>query len=152
MHIFFSTSDPELKTLYKNHEHFHEGDSGFDLYMPETVVIPKNSTKIISTNVILKMKDDIRDLNYISYFLMPRSSLAKTSFRQANSVALIDAGYNGTLGVAIDNISNEDKVIEKHTRLFQVCSPNLKSFKSVNFVERFEETSRGTGGFGSTGK
>ena len=50
----------------------------------------------------------------------------------------------------VDNISEEDFVIEPNTRLFQLCSPTLSPI-TFEIVNSLSETSRGTGGLGSTG-
>jgi dUTP pyrophosphatase len=84
----------------------------------------------------------------------------------ANSVGIIDAGYRGDLIAAIDTIgifgSNDIwhiwketlSPIKKYDRYFQVCAPDLSPFL-VHIVETEEnlgpKTSRGSGGFGSTG-
>ena len=76
---------------------------------------------------------------------------AKTSLRLANSVGIIDAGYRGTLKAIVDNIDTKNKVmIAKGTRLFQICSPTLEPI-TYEVVETLSETSRGSGGLGSTG-
>ena len=68
----------------------------------------------------------------------------------SNSVGIMDAGYRGNFMVPVDNLSDEDFVIEKHTRLFQVVSSTLDTI-NVELVKHLSLTERGTGGFGSTG-
>lgn len=100
------------------------------------------------------------------FYLYPRSSISKTRMRLANSVGIIDAGYRGDLIAAVDTIglfgSNDIwhvwketlSPIKKYDRYFQVCAPDLSSFL-VHIVPTESElgtlTTRGTGGFGSTG-
>jgi dUTPase len=100
------------------------------------------------------------------FYLYPRSSISKTRMRLANSVGIIDAGYRGDLIAAVDTIglfgSNDIwhvwketlSPIKKYDRYFQVCAPDLSPFL-VHIVETEAElsapTTRGTGGFGSTG-
>ncbi len=69
----------------------------------------------------------------------------------ANGVGIIDKGYNGNIKVPVDNMSNEDFVIKKGSRYFQLCSGDLTPIKYMTFADALQETSRGTGGFGSTG-
>lgn len=101
------------------------------------------------------------------FYLYPRSSISKTRMRLANSVGIIDAGYRGDLIAAVDTIGvfgstdiwhiwNETlSPIKKYDRYFQVCAPDLSPF-IVHIVETEQElsppTTRGTGGFGSTGQ
>ena len=100
------------------------------------------------------------------FYLYPRSSISKTRMRLANSVGIIDAGYRGDLIAAVDTIGLFGSTdiwhvwketlspIKKYDRYFQVCAPDLSPFL-VHIVEREEElsppTTRGHGGFGSTG-
>ena len=86
----------------------------------------------------------------LSYMVLPRSSIIKTPLRMSNSIGIMDAGYRGNFMVPIDNLSDEEFVIEKHTRLFQVISSNLNNI-DVKIVNKLSASQRGSGGFGSTG-
>ena len=74
----------------------------------------------------------------------------KSPLRLANSVGIIDAGYRGNIMGIVDNISQEDFMIEAGSRMFQLCSPILSPI-SFQLSDELSETSRGEGGFGSTG-
>lgn len=150
MHLLLQTNNTELRQVYETHSTFHEGDSGFDLFTAEDVIVePGKISHIIDLQVSCEALNKERN---ISYYLYPRSSMgAKTSLRLANSVGIIDAGYRGTLKAIVDNIDTENKVvIAKGTRLFQICSPTLEPI-TYEVVETLSETSRGLGGLGSTG-
>ncbi len=125
-------------------------DCGIDLFCPNDVKI-KNST--LSNKVPMGIKCSMTFGGMFSgYYLYPRSSMgAKTPIRLSNSVGIIDAGYRGELGIALDNIRNKPFKIEKGWRLVQACSNDLMPFK-VEFVNELNETRRGEGGFGSTGQ
>jgi len=100
------------------------------------------------------------------FYLYPRSSISKTRMRLANSVGIIDAGYRGDLIAAVDTIGVFGSTdiwhvwketlspIKKYDRYFQVCAPDLSPFL-VHLVDTEQElsppTTRGHGGFGSTG-
>ena len=86
-----------------------------------------------------------------SFMLVPRSSIFRTPLRQANNIGIIDSGYRGHIMVPVDNHSNEDYIIKNGERLFQLVHPSLKPI-SIEIVEDLDETKRGSGGFGSTGK
>ena len=89
----------------------------------------------------------------VGYFLYPRSSTGtKTPLRLANSIGIIDAGYRGNYIAAFDNIREPVFTVERLQRLVQICPPNLTYPMRVELVEELEETDRGAGGFGSTGK
>ena len=63
--------NPELDDLYKNHHQFHEGDSGFDLYVPHTTTLKMGETKFIDLEIKTEMVESVEN---ISYQLFPRSS------------------------------------------------------------------------------
>jgi dUTPase len=100
------------------------------------------------------------------YYMYPRSSLSKTQLRLANSVGIIDAGYRGHLMGMFDvvNIPNDpaasddkdaDYFGKKFDRYLQICAPALVPIivEIVDLKEELgEETERGDGGFGSTGR
>ena len=81
----------------------------------------------------------------------PRSGLAlKKGITVLNSPGTIDADYRGEIGVILINLSNEDFVIENGERIAQLV---IAKYEQAEFIEvnELSETSRGTGGFGSTG-
>lgn len=132
-------------------------DSGFDLASPVNLSVDA-STLFLDFKVKAAMyKSDTRiDLNHLepekytpsAYYLYPRSSISKTSFRLANSVGIIDRGYRGNIGAYFDCKQGE---IETGQRLVQLCSPTLDPFHVV-ITDSLTFTERGANGFGSTGK
>ena len=88
----------------------------------------------------------------ISYMLVPRSSISKTGLRMSNSIGIIDSGYDGKIMACVDNFGHPHE-IKQGERLFQIVAPNLAQLKVVVLEddEDFENTTRGSGGFGSTG-
>ena len=132
----------EIEELYNNHQHFHKGDSGLDLYCPEDIIIPGNEMGTINFGIKCEASS--------GYWLIPRSSITKTPLRMANSIGVIDIGYRGDIMAKVDNIKNEEYHIEKGTRLFQIVAPTHSPIK-FTVVKELSETSRGVGGFGSTG-
>ena len=145
-------------------------DSGFDLVCPEIISrSEENDTISIDTKLIgLKVKAAAYEVrNFIpsqsselsndlcrAYDLCVRSSIYKTSFRLANNVGIIDSSYRGALHAAMDYNKgygkNTDKLV-KRNRYWQIVMPNREPFK-VYIVKKLNETERGDGGLGSTGK
>lgn len=121
-----------------------EGNSGYDLYLPNDVVFPAGSVVKVDFGIAMKT------VSGSGFWLLPRSSMAKTVLRLANSVGLIDPTYRGPLIGAFHNISDHDITITRGTRLVQVALPSLLPFK-VKFRDSLDATERGEGGFGSTG-
>lgn len=124
-------------------------DSGFDLYCVEDVTILPWQVGTINSGIacspVFSNKDDIS-----GYYLYPRSSISKTPLMLANSIGIIDANYTGTILSKVRNMSDKPYNVTKGTSLFQLCTPNLKPFSEVIFVDKLEDTDRGNNGFGST--
>jgi dUTP pyrophosphatase len=87
--------------------------------------------------------------------LLPRSSLAVTPYRLANSIGLIDQGYRGEVKAKVDVIESGQHVVEQGARLFQICQHNFLPWDRIEIVRLPNELpmpndNRGSGGFGST--
>jgi dUTP pyrophosphatase len=157
--LALASSDDELKQLYLNQIEKHnqqvlsEPNAGFDLFVPQDTVVSGLKSTMISMNVKCEMVDSDSANRCVSYFMFARSSISKTPLMLANHVGIIDSGYRGNLIGAFRNLSDNDFLVEKHTRLLQVCSGDLSPF-FVDLVDVYElsNTDRGEGGFGSTGK
>lgn len=141
-----------LRELYEKSDHHHEGDAGFDLYLPDDFIAHMGDTGKARLGVKAAMWD--RSLmRYVSYYMYARSSISKTPYMLHNGTGIIDSGYRGELMAALIRVGQgENALISAHTRLIQICAPDLSSF-DVKLVspEDLGETSRGEGGFGSTG-
>jgi hypothetical protein len=99
------------------------------------------------------------------YYMYPRSSISKTQLRLANSTGIIDAGYRGHLMGMFDVVNipdlqyDDDREADyygyKFDRYLQICAPGLVPIivEVVHSMEELgEQTARGSGGFGSTGR
>jgi dUTP pyrophosphatase len=154
----------KMKTeKYKNNPY---KDSGFDVYTPkDNVEIHSGYTKLVDMKIQCAAYKIVSDgetcvRQPTAFFMYPRSSIYKTSLRLANNTGIIDSGYRGNLMGAFDNISRIGHTFpggvwsqdsESYNRLLQICMPDLSPF-SVKIVNDLEDTIRGGGGFGSTGK
>ncbi|GAK06301.1 deoxyuridine 5'-triphosphate nucleotidohydrolase [Geomicrobium sp. JCM 19037] len=140
--------------------------AGFDLYALEEVVIQPGETKLIKTGLAFEIP------NGFEMQVRPRSGLSKkTKLRISNSPGTIDADYRGEVGILVDHIgaSNEEMgvlstkgeaidskadqgsyVIAKHDRIAQGVLQQVPQAIFLE-VESLNDTSRGSGGFGSTG-
>ena len=138
-------------------------DSGFDLYVPEDAVFNQEfESKYLDMKVKVEMVHcDISD-DYLSptgFHLYARSSISKTPLMLANHVGIIDSGYRGSIIGAFrwlylreDPLANDRYVVEKGTRLLQICHPTLcPVYVMVVNESELSSTERGAGGFGSTG-
>ena len=135
--------------FYSNHGTFHDGDSGFDIFCLENIIIEPNA---ISVKVPLGIcTEAVISGNPTGFYLYPRSSTgSKTPVRLSNSVGIIDAGYRGELIAIVDNISDQKFMLVKGERYFQICAPNLGPI-GFAIVDHISDTDRGIGGLGRTG-
>lgn len=165
--MYIESQDEEFIEKYKEHIEKHNDkllnnsefmDAGFDLLSPLDIKLTE-TVKQLKINYQIKCRAVIHNgLNSpfnTGYYIYPRSSISKTSFRLANGTGIIDSGYRGNLIGMFDVIDCDcHSKIDKYDRLVQICAPNLCPIfvKCVDTLEELGETSRGEGGFGSTGK
>jgi dUTP pyrophosphatase len=161
MKFLIKPHNDQVRQMYQNHSTYHEGDSGLDLFIIEDQVIPAGKTKIVDLGICCQLRkqtdfspifDKYMGEKYFSYNMYPRSSISKTPLRLANSVGLCDAAYIGPLKAALHNTDIvNDFAIKKGERYVQLAYPNLEEV-SFELVDELRDTTRGDGGFGSTGK
>ena len=155
--------DNSLVSAYREHIAFKNWteknkrckDSGFDLYLPEAVSIEASQTKLVDLKVkcaVYKVFKNSSVVEPSAYYLYPRSSISKAKFRLANSVGIIDSGYRGNLKIALDCWGTSSGSCKAFHKLVQICMPDLSYDFEVEIVDDLDETERGEGGFGSTGK
>jgi len=134
-------------------------NSGFDIYTPADVVF---TTPFQSLFIDHKIKTEMlyysiskKTLENTAYVVHPRSSISKLPLMLANHTGIIDQGYRGNVIGAfrwLDQTQNQ-YVVEKNTRLLQICHPSLcRIFVILVSESELSTTSRGEGGFGSTGR
>lgn len=125
-----------------------EFSAGADLYarLDEAVAIGAGQTKFISTGLAVEIP-----VGYVG-LVYARSGLAsKKGLAPANKVGVIDSDYRGEIMVALYNQSSEERIVEDGERIAQmVIAPYIKADFEVS--ETLDDTARGEGGFGSTGK
>ena len=124
-----------------------EFSAGADLYSAEDeIVINPGETKFIGTGIATAIPP------YAVGLVYARSGLAcKKGLAPANKVGVIDSDYRGEIKVALHNHGNVAQTVLKGERVAQmVIAPYFK----VDYVEvnSLDETERGEGGFGSTGR
>ena len=122
--------------------------AGADLYacLPEAVTIQPGEVYWVPTGIALEVPKGCAGLVYA------RSSLgAKRGLAPANKVGVVDSDYRGEVKVVLLNHSKQPQILEPGERVAQfVITPVLTP--AYEEVEELTDTSRGAGGFGSTGK
>lgn len=124
----------------------YETDACFDLFAAEVI----QTDRYIEYNTGLNM---LIPENFVG-LLFPRSSVTKKTIILKNSVGVIDHGYVGDITVRYYITPTSDKVIDIYEvgdRVGQLLIIERPKIKLIE-VDSFEETERGTGGYGSTGK
>ena len=145
MHLKIKPRNNSVFRMYEDHRQFYVGDAGLDLFVVEKQTIKGGKTELINLGISCETSEKR------PYLLMSRSSISKTPIRLCNSVGLIDAGYRGEIMAAVDNIKAEDYTVEPNQRLFQLVAMNGAPI-TFEIVDELSDSTRGEGGFGSTGK
>lgn len=125
------------------------GSAGMDLRacIDEPITLEPNQVAMIPSG----LKIHVANPDYAA-ILLPRSGLgANHGIVLGNLVGLIDSDYQGEMGMSIWNRSNEPYTIRPAERVAQMVVIKVEQIQ-LNWVESFEATERGDGGFGSTGK
>jgi dUTP pyrophosphatase len=124
----------------------HPGDAGLDLRAAAGLTVKPGERAMVPTGVAVAIPDGHAGL------VLPRSGLAsKQGLTLANAPGLIDAGYRGEVICAVVNLDPHEAVeISAGDRIAQLVIVAMPEV-SAKLVEELPESSRGTGGFGSTG-
>ena len=123
----------------------HEDDAAFDLRSRVDVIIPSGKIMLVPTGVFMELP-----VGYEAQ-VRPRSGLAlKYGITVLNTPGTIDAGYRGEVGVILINAGPANFTIARGDRIAQMVVQKLADVQLVA-AEQLSDTSRGAGGFGSTG-
>jgi len=126
-------------------KYVHEGDSGMDLFSVAEHVLKPGERQLIGTGLKVAVP-----LGYEGQ-VRPKSGLAlKHGVTVVNTPGTLDAGYRGKLGVIAINHGAEDYKVEKNQKIAQLVIQKIEQ-AHLEEVQSLDETSRGEGGFGSTG-
>ena len=139
--------DPRLKDTLP--QYATPGSAGLDLRacIPTTRTIQPGETHLIPTGIAIHLADP-----GLAAMILPRSGLGhKHGIVLGNLVGLIDSDYQGEIMVSTWNRGNESFTLNPLDRLAQLVVVPVMQV-AFNVVEEFDASSRGDGGFGSTGK
>ncbi len=129
---------PEYATLHS---------AGMDLraHIEEGINLKPLERKLVPTGLFIELSPGYEAQ------IRPRSGLAlKHGISVLNTPGTIDADYRGEIGVIVVNLSSDEYLIDPGER---ICQMVIKKHETIKWehVERLDETSRGSGGFGHTG-
>lgn len=125
-----------------------EQSAGMDLraFIEEPIVLHPMERKLIHTGLYMALPKGYEAQ------VRPRSGLAlKHGITVLNSPGTIDADYRGELGVVLINLSQEDFVINDGERIAQMVIAKHETAEFIE-VQELDDTERGAGGYGHTGK
>jgi len=138
----------------------HESDAGFDLRARAyshphkldkeskfPVQLDPGSRLLIKTGVTIELKEGWEAQ------VRPRSGMAlKTGITITNSPGTIDAQFRGEIGIILQNVSQGNSLtIKEGDKIAQMVIKEVPNV-TLNVVDSLDETERGSGGFGSSGK
>ena len=123
----------------------HPGDAGLDLHASEDVTLKPGVTCLVPTGVAIELPEATEAQ------VRPRSGLAlKHSVTVLNTPGTIDEGYRGEVGVVLINHGSTTFYVSRGMRIAQLVIQKRWTVEVVQ-VDGLTDTTRGTGGFGSTG-
>jgi dUTP diphosphatase len=141
--VIFVKLDPEVATPALA----HAGDAGYDLTSRADITLKPWQRALVPTGIAVSIPEGYAG------FLQPRSGLAaKYGISIVNTPGLIDSHYRGEIKVILVNLDAEQSFEVK--RGDKICQLVFQKVEQASFseVERLDETARGEGGFGSTGR
>lgn len=141
--------NPKIGSEFPLPQYATDGSAGLDLRacIDAPVTVNPGETHLIDTGISIFIKDPS-----LAATILPRSGLGhKHGIVLGNLVGLIDSDYQGPLMVSCWNRGQVSYTVEPGERIAQlVILPVVQA--QFELVEAFEQTERGDGGFGSTGK
>ena len=139
MNIQIKKLDPEAKLP----TYGHPGDAGMDFYTLEETVVPAGKIAKIKTGIAMKIP-----VGYVGLVWDKSGVSINGGIKTLGGV--IDAGYRGEIMIGVYNFKGEDFTFEKGQKVTQLLVQPVVAGQ-IEEVSDLDETSRGEGGFGSTG-
>ena len=125
-----------------------KGSAGMDVRanISEPVVLGSLERKLIPTGIKMAIPEGYE------VQVRPRSGLAlKHGISMANAIGTIDSDYRGEIGVILINLSKDEYIVQPQERIGQLVLNKVEQME-FEVVSSLDETERGEGGFGHTGK
>ena len=124
----------------------HPSDAGMDIRSVADMTVPARGRALVPTGLVVLLPP------LYEAQVRPRSGLAlKHGITVLNTPGTIDSGYRGEIGVILFNSSDVDFQVKKGDRVAQVVIAPVTQ-PVIEEAQEIDETDRGAGGFGSTGK
>ena len=124
-------------------EFAHKTDAGADLRSPVEAVVPARGSVVIDTGVHVEIPE--------GYVGMLKSKSGLNVKHDLIGTGTIDSGYSGSIRVKLYNLGDTDYQVFRGDKIIQMVILPC-GYCEFTQVEKFAETERGDGGFGSTGR
>lgn len=141
--------DDRLGTEFPIPAYATDGSAGIDLraMLDKPLILEPGQTELLPTGMAIHIEDPA-----LAAMILPRSGLGhKHGIVLGNLVGLIDSDYQGELMVSCWNRGNTTFTVEPGERIAQLVLVPVVQAK-LEIVDSFDESDRGAGGFGHTGK
>lgn len=122
----------------------HKGDAGMDFFASESITLKVGERVQVKTGTAMAIPEGFVGLVWDKSGLSHKHGLKTLG-------GVIDAGYRGEIMIGMINLGSEDYTIEAGHKVAQMLIQKVESLEIVE-VEELDDTSRGIGAFGSTGK
>lgn len=134
----------KLNAKAKVPSYAHAGDAGFDLFAVDEVIIPAGERALAGTGIAMEIPD-----GYVG-LVWDKSGLSNNHGLKTLG-GVVDAGYRGEVKVGIINLGASDYTIVAGHKIAQMLIQKVEHVE-IKEVAELSGTTRGEGGFGSTGK
>lgn len=136
----------KLDKTMKIPEYAHIGDAGLDLYSALDCILRPYERRKVPTGIKVAIPEGFAG------FVQPKSGLAiKSGLSLVNTPGLIDSGYRGEICAILINLDpDKDFIIKRGDKICQLVIQKVENVE-IEVTDKLDDTSRGKGGFGSTG-
>lgn len=135
----------KLSNIASTPRYEHDNDSGLDLISIEDIEIPPRESRLVHTGIAIELPPNTEAQ------IRPRSGLAlKNNITVLNTPGTIDEGYRGEIGVILINHGQDSFQVTKGMKIAQMVIMPIIRVK-IEEISNLSDTTRGSGGFGSTG-
>jgi dUTP pyrophosphatase len=147
--IEYKILDPRIGQVFPLPSYATSGSAGMDLRacLDQALILKAGETQLIPTGLAIHIGDP-----HLAAVILPRSGLGhKQGIVLGNLVGLIDSDYQGELMISCWNRGQQSFVIEPGERIAQIVFVPVLQVE-LAAVEAFDQSIRGTGGFGHSGR
>jgi dUTP pyrophosphatase len=121
----------------------HNGDAGLDLYSVENLILKPKNRIAVKTGISIKLPK-----GYVGLIWDKSGVAIKSGIKTMAGV--MDSGYRGEYKIVLVNLSSKNFEIKKAQKIAQLLIQKIEN-PQIEIVKELSKTSRGSGGFGSTG-